>query len=788
MEPMLANTAIETELKDVIIVGAGPAGLAAAVQAKKNGLNYLILEASDEIANTIHSFAQGKWIMAEPLSIPQRSDLDFRANAKESILDSWRRQLADHNLDIEFGARVVGIDHHGQQLHITTQKGEHHLTRKLVLAFGVQGKPIMLGKDIDPASQTFYQVPKNETWTKKRILVVGAGDSAVEESILLSEHNQIMLLNRKQSFSRCKAGNQSAIKAAIENGKLQCRYESEIISIHPLETGRKIVHFRTPTGLKKVEVDHVLARIGTQSPANMLAQLGLNFDYDNAGHIKTTAYGESSLPGVYAIGALSGQALIKQGMNQGVVCIDHLMGKPVRTTEMLILEETLRQADIKTDPDRFSSWVQSLGCFKELPQDALNELLMHAQITRFAKTTEIMSSGEFCEDLYIVVKGELSVSTDTGETFSIHKGETAGELTLLSKQASLFNVVATKGSYVLRLPHSALSRFVKANEGFRQALHKLFLKRTLKWLMLPTIPNHLLELFLKQSHLRHYSTGERIDGQNEALFVVVNGSVALTCGKGMKLVQGGGLIGFQEALGKQPIPSLEIKQDHTTIWELPVSLIWGFETLNPKVVSERVNADKGLVENHLPHQFGIVDPSKLEFFQKENLGNAGNVLVIDKNKCVGCDQCEVACASTHEGVSRLNRKAGVKMDNLLIANACRHCKNPDCLKECPADAISRNSSGEIVISDSCIGCGNCSGNCPYGVISIAESKPPGSLVNLLAGLLGKSDKNQANTGQGKAVKCDLCVNSASGPACVQACPTSAASRVNPETLISAVNL
>jgi Fe-S-cluster-containing hydrogenase component 2 len=179
--------------------------------------------------------------------------------------------------------------------------------------------------------------------------------------------------------------------------------------------------------------------------------------------------------------------------------------------------------------------------------------------------------------------------------------------------------------------------------------------------------------------------------------------------------------------------------------------------------------------------------SLISFLVKQGVGEATDVLLIDESLCVRCDNCERACAATHGGTSRLNREAGPSYAEIHVPTSCRHCEHPHCMKDCPPDAIHRNPSGEVYISDACIGCGNCEKNCPYGVIQLAAADPkrrkPSLLTWLLLGLgpePGNEPKFYSKDVPKKAVKCDMCQNLPSGPACVNACPTGAAMRVSPE--------
>ena len=112
------------------------------------------------------------------------------------------------------------------------------------------------------------------------------------------------------------------------------------------------------------------------------------------------------------------------------------------------------------------------------------------------------------------------------------------------------------------------------------------------------------------------------------------------------------------------------------------------------------------------------------------------------------------------------------------------------MKDCPPDAIHRNPNGEVFIDNSCIGCGNCQRNCPYGVIQLSQVNPdrraPGLWAWLLTGLTTEPgrehDYHNAELGK-KAVKCDMCKDLSGGPACVRACPTGAAMRVSPEKFV-----
>ncbi len=179
-------------------------------------------------------------------------------------------------------------------------------------------------------------------------------------------------------------------------------------------------------------------------------------------------------------------------------------------------------------------------------------------------------------------------------------------------------------------------------------------------------------------------------------------------------------------------------------------------------------------------------------FLDQGLFEAQKLLVLDLESCTRCDECTRACADTHGGVTRLIRE-GLRFDKFLVASSCRSCMDPVCMVGCPVDAIHRRQRGqgqqslEIVIEDWCIGCGLCARNCPYGNINmhgISEmredptAEPNSRGVRPLMPII-----------QQKATTCDLCrdvVADNQDPACVYACPHSAAIRMSGPELLKRV--
>jgi CRP-like cAMP-binding protein/Fe-S-cluster-containing hydrogenase component 2 len=173
---------------------------------------------------------------------------------------------------------------------------------------------------------------------------------------------------------------------------------------------------------------------------------------------------------------------------------------------------------------------------------------------------------------------------------------------------------------------------------------------------------------------------------------------------------------------------------------------------------------------------------RLDDFLNQGLFEAQNLLLIDLDNCTRCDACVQACAKAHDGVSRLLRD-GLRYDHFLVATACRSCRDPLCMTQCPVGSIRRKENLEIIIEDWCIGCAKCAELCPYGNINmhplevIKETKT--EVKSATPGVPPTVKIEKKKTTAYKANTCDLCTQ-LSVPSCVYACPHDAAKRVDPQ--------
>jgi CRP-like cAMP-binding protein/Fe-S-cluster-containing dehydrogenase component len=215
--------------------------------------------------------------------------------------------------------------------------------------------------------------------------------------------------------------------------------------------------------------------------------------------------------------------------------------------------------------------------------------------------------------------------------------------------------------------------------------------------------------------------------------------------------------------------------DHVDLVRVPGDAFLELLERFPQVRDHLVEvARQNLRENE--QKWAELGQESLGEFLDQGLMHAKSVLVLDLERCTRCDECTKACADSHDGVTRLIRE-GLRFDRFLVASSCRSCLDPVCLVGCPTAAIQRTAVGDIVIKDSCIGCGKCAESCPYGNINMvginSQESDPSNPSRLIA------------VRRQKATTCDKC-EGINPPSCVHACPHDAAHRMTGKELLELV--
>lgn len=257
---------------DVIIIGAGPAGISGALTAKKNKLKFLVLE-QDSLGGTVFTFPRSKIVMTSPMDLPMHGKVKLHETSKAELLELWNSVLGKNNVAIREHHKVDEIESQedGETFRLRTAKGEEFHTARVLLAIGRRGTPRKLGVPGEDTSKVAYRLLEPEEISGKKIIVVGGGDSAVESAMLLMEHNQVTLSYRRDAFGRIKPKNSKKIRAAIESGKLKCEFESNVKAIHPDHVDLEVKGGE----VKQVENDLVYIFAGGELPTRFLEKTGI---------------------------------------------------------------------------------------------------------------------------------------------------------------------------------------------------------------------------------------------------------------------------------------------------------------------------------------------------------------------------------------------------------------------------------------------------------------------------------------------------------------------------------
>ncbi|WP_338353033.1 cyclic nucleotide-binding domain-containing protein [Thalassolituus oleivorans] len=832
----------------IVIIGSGPAGLSAAAraayhdqQAGRTEPSYVLLEGFSRISKTIDEYQKGKHVMAEPGFIDLRSDLNFEINTRERILDEWNRGVQASKVNIRYNAEVVGVEGTQGDFTINLKNGEKISAEFVVLGIGLQGNPRKLGVAGEDLPDVAYTLSDPDEFKEQTIVVIGAGDAAIENALALARNNKVYIVNRRSEFSRAKEGNLNAVLAAINNKRLDfsCIYDAGVSEVREYtQDGCKLqIDLKTPDGLKTISCHRVIGRLGAIAPRDFVEKCGITFPSDkpDAIPVLSSKY-ESNVPGLYIIGALAGYPLIKQAMNQGYDVIEFILGNNIRPVDHELLAARFALLPYHRDVEEVIELLQQqIPMFQQmnalLLRELLNESDLHVSFPK-AEMAEAQRSldqlvrndtrgrlrpsiavmeGDFLfrnEDysntFFTILEGEVDIRVKNKEgkylTFTLGPGQFFGEMSLISGRPRNGDAIAKKDCILLETPRRTMLKLVNSNDEIRLGIDWVFITRALQGFFAPRGNVFDIRQIAHATKLNRYVKGDYLYKEGERgdkLFLIRSGTVnlqkniggvpiSLSQAKTAQVIGEMALLGsplrHESAIAVSQVETIELSQD-------ALNALFAQDEVGRTKVEEA--AAQRLLTNTDVQTYNQRN-NRVSFLMDQGLGEATNALVIDTKLCVGCDNCEVACAETHGGISRLNRKAGVGFADLQVPVACRHCEIPHCMKDCPANAIHRAPSGEVFIDDSCIGCGNCESNCVYDVIHMAyPQREKNSVWSWMFLGLGSrpgekpvDKKKQASEAQGKkAVKCDSCKDLSGGPACVRSCPTGAAKRISPDQFI-----
>ncbi len=270
---------------DVIVVGAGAAGLNAALAAQDKGMSVVTVE-KYKIANTIENFPVGKHVYAEPDNTPPKGKLWLDGSTKEELVQRWNDTVRDNQLDVRTEEELLEVEKQAGDYFLVRTSKDTYKASHVVLATGQRGNPRELGVDGEDREKVYHRLYSPKQYVGEDIIVVGGGNSAVEAAVALSEQNQVVLSYRRDSFGRVFSDNKRKLNEAVERGSIQLALGSTIKNF-----GESSATLESGSGkqseTKEVPYDHAFVLIGADLPVGFLKRLGLRLENEWSGSIWT---------------------------------------------------------------------------------------------------------------------------------------------------------------------------------------------------------------------------------------------------------------------------------------------------------------------------------------------------------------------------------------------------------------------------------------------------------------------------------------------------------------------
>ncbi len=772
--------------------------------------------------------------MATPGQLVLRADLPFDAGEREAVLDAWTTGAAVCGINVLYKANVTAVTGSQGAFVVALADGGKIEGDTVILAIGTQGNPNVVRCGVEADAVVQYTLDDPADCIDEHITVIGGGDAGIENALGLAadpeQRNTVTLVNRGPEFVTAKSANVKALLEAEAEGRIMVMRETT-----PAAIDRGTIRLDTRDGEVTNRCDRVIARLGSAPPRafvesccatfqdrdgrrSIVAGTGVAFtSADRSAYPGLTPTFESSVPGLYVIGALAGYPLIKHCMNQGHDVVEFIAGN--RTLKPA--DEALLEARFADLPQRRSvdEWLDLLrggiSILNEVSLLQMREFMLDSKVRAYPANAIVFERNAPGSSLFAIAEGGVVVDVGGDRTVPIGQGSIVGEVGLISGRPRGATVRTTTESILIEIPRTAALKLMASVPTAARAVTRISIERQLLQIFGSGLTPADLVGVLETAEVRSIKAGETVVAEGDEgrdIFVVRTGSMVVEKKVGGKPVflsylPAGSYFGEMALIDGSKRTASVRAAIRSEVIRIDGDMFARLLAHKPQL-AERARVDmaarrdvNAFVEAKKESFSGVVDmySSVAGFLIESGLGEATDVLLIDEKLCVGCDNCEKACADSHDGLSRLDREAGRTYAHLHVPTSCRHCEHPHCMADCPPNAIHRGPDGEVFIDDTCIGCGNCQRNCPYGVIRM--DKVPPKKPGLFGWMLFDRGPGPGEPGKGwvtrrskgieaakKAIKCDMCTGIKGGPACVRACPTGAAIRVAPEALLSVSRL
>jgi thioredoxin reductase (NADPH) len=255
---------------EVAIIGAGPAGLAAAMRCRERGLSYCVFE-RDRLASTIRDYPKNKHVMAEPSNVELLSSLWFGDCSKEELLDRWQKTVKDEQLRVLEQTEVKQVKENDGLFTLDTDRGQY-VAEHVLVCIGKRGAPRRLELAGESYPRVRYVLDDPDELANQQVLVVGGGDSALEAALALADvtGTEVTLSYRRGSFTRAKVQNRKRLESYQAAGRIRVELKSTAVALEP-----HVVRLMTEAGEIAIPNDVVFAFLGADPPTEFLRDAGI---------------------------------------------------------------------------------------------------------------------------------------------------------------------------------------------------------------------------------------------------------------------------------------------------------------------------------------------------------------------------------------------------------------------------------------------------------------------------------------------------------------------------------
>jgi CRP-like cAMP-binding protein len=465
------------------------------------------------------------------------------------------------------------------------------------------------------------------------------------------------------------------------------------------------------------------------------------------------------------------------------------------------------------DPDELTEWLGKAP-FEGGAECALRQ---------FPPAARIIAEGSFGNSFFILITGTVSVSLgpEARRLATLGPGSFVGEMTLISGLPRNATVTALEACQAIEVPRRAFEVWMKKPGPFRNTMDQTYIERGLVN-HLRTIPDfseidpRVIQELVKKVRLRIFAKDEvvvREGDEADSFYLIRDGFVRVVkkmTGGEQRIVaylKDGAYFGETALLRAEHRNATVIAMGKVEVIQVMKEDFFALVNRDERFADRFAEEERRRLAAKRTSSTGVSPLGFVGEAVERGLVKATSALVIHLNVCTRCGNCVKACAELHDGISRLTRhgmlfeapkrQSLTVFEPLLVTTSCMHCLDPECMIGCPTGAITRDVNGEVIIQDSCIGCGNCARRCPYGNISMANAPSKEELAKQRTGapIIGGYLKfwktpedepmmheiettNEKAVVRRIAVKCDLCQDYNYNHGCVHNCPYGAIERID----------